>query len=50
MFGKKTDNNLKKILNYSYSDSDIRHYLGDGAKIIEYNELTAYDTLFICIP
>ena len=50
MFGKKTDNNLKKILNYSYSDSDIRHYLGDDAKIIEYNELTAYNTLFELLP
>jgi hypothetical protein len=50
MFGKTNDSNLKKILSYSYSDGDIRHYLGDDAKIIEYMVLKAYNTLFELLP
>ena len=31
-------NNIKKLLSYSYSDSDIRYYF-PNAKIMEYKDL-----------
>ena len=49
MFWRSKENNFKKILSYSYSDSDIRHYLPD-AKIIEYMELKAYNNLLELLP
>jgi hypothetical protein len=47
---KKDDNNLKKILSYSYSNYDIQHYLGEDAKILEYQELKQYSNLFELLP
>ena len=47
---RNNENNLKKILSYSYSDADIRHYLGENAKIIEYFELKTYNNLFELLP
>jgi len=43
-------NNFKKILSYSFSDHDIKLYLGDDAKIIEYSELKAYNNIDELLP
>ena len=45
----ENENNFKKILSYSYSDDDIRHYLPD-AKIIEYKDLSRYNNIFELLP
>jgi len=50
MFWRSKENNFKKILSYSYSDSDIRHFLGNDAKIIEYMELKAYNKIDELLP
>jgi hypothetical protein len=42
-------NNIKKLLSYSYSDSDIRHYF-PNAKIMEYKDLWNYNNLFDILP
>jgi hypothetical protein len=46
----QNENAFKKVLSYSYTDSDIRKYLGEDAKIIEYEELLRYNTLFDLLP
>ena len=45
----ENENKFKKILSYSYSDDDIRHYLPD-AKIIEYKDLSRYNNIFELLP
>jgi hypothetical protein len=46
----QNENAFKKVLSYSYTDSDIRKYLGEDAKIIEYEELLRYNTIFDLLP
>lgn len=45
-----SNNNFKNILQYSYSDDDIRHYLGNDAKIIVYKDLYNYNSIFDLLP
>ena len=45
----ENENKFKKILSYSYSDDDIRHYLPD-AKIIVYKDLSRYNHIFELLP
>jgi hypothetical protein len=40
---------LKKSLNYSFTNDDIKKYLPD-AKIIEYNDLIEYNTIDDLLP
>ena len=46
----QNENAFKKVLSYSYTDSDIRKYLGEDAKIIEYEDLLRYNTIFDLLP
>jgi hypothetical protein len=49
---KKTKSleSMKKILEYSLSDSDIRHILGDNCKIVEYNDLDKFESMEDLLP
>lgn len=42
--------NIKKIMNYSFTDLDLKHYLGDDAKILQYKDLKTYKTLDELLP
>ena len=42
--------NLKKKLSYSFSDSDIKKYLGESCKIIKYGDLDNYSSLEELLP
>lgn len=37
--------NFKKILSYSFSNQDIKNYLGDDTKILEYKDLNNYTSI-----
>lgn len=41
---------MKKTLNYSLSDADIRTILGHGAKIVEYKDLSNYEDMDDLLP
>jgi len=42
--------NMKKKLNYSLSDSDLRHICGNDVKIIEYKDLDRYNDMYELLP
>jgi len=50
MFESKGVKNLKSILSYCFSNTDIKRYLGEDTKIIEYQELRNYENIDAVLP
>ena len=46
----KAMESMRKTLEYSLSDSDIRHILGHDCKIVEYNDLDQFESMEDLLP
>jgi hypothetical protein len=50
MFDTQGMKTLKTILSYSFSNQDIKNYLGNDTKIFEYKDLNNYNSIDEILP